>query len=166
MANIPGLYAYSFKYFNASIIGLGGNFALAEGAGAAEGGISFEFEMDSNQQTVGADGSVMNTLIQARNGVCTVRLLQTSPVCQQLDTMFNLQHDAGIGWGANVISGTDSASGDFVKASGVAFRRQPGLVKAMRGAELVYPFHVAQLYIQRGSGVLGTLGSALNSLAG
>jgi hypothetical protein len=162
MAFVPGLYTYSFQYFNATIVGLGGiGIALADGSGAAEGGISFNFKQDKNHQTGGADGSVMNTQIQLNMGEATARFMQTSPINAQLDQMYQQQVVSGIGWGANVISGFDSSSGSTVKATGVAFKRQPGLVYAMNGAVLEWQFDIAQLYIVRGAGVLGTLGTAV-----
>ena len=136
---------YSFLDVDATIAGVGGSFNLANGAAAAEEGITVERFEDKNIMVTGADGSGMHSLIASDAGTITVRLLKTSPVNAQLQTMFNLQTRSSATHGKNVITIRDSARGDFLMAAGVAFVGVPAINYAKEGGIMEWTFHAIQI---------------------
>lgn len=143
---------YSFLDVHASITGPGGSFQLGSGAGAAEEGISFEMKEEKNTQTIGADGTGMNSLHAGNAGKVTVRLLKTSPVNAQLSQLYNQQRQSSALWGQNVFSLNDSARGDVVAATGCAFMKHPNLQYAKDGNVIEWEFEAITLDILLGSG--------------
>jgi len=121
---------YSFKDVNATIAGAGGSFNLADGAAAAEEGITIESTVDKNLMQIGADGRGQNSLIADDSVTITVRLLKTSPVNAQLMLMYNLQSSSSALWGTNVMTVVDSARGDYTSIQSVAFKKLPTLTYA------------------------------------
>ena len=147
--------SYSFQDVTATIDGEGGNFSIREGA--AEEGISVEPVGDRNVMTPGADGSSMHSLVAFTGATITVRLLKTSPVNQQLMTMFNYQTASAARHGSNTITVEDPARGDVVTATDVAFKKAPSLTFAKEGGTVEWQFDAGATTYQLGGGVASVL---------
>lgn len=131
---------YSFQTIVAAIIGPGGSINLANGAGAAEEGITIEAVNDKNTMVIGAGGEGMHSLSADDSSTVTVRLLKTSPVNAVLQIMYNLQTASTILHGRNVITLRDIARGDVVTLTGVAFKKRPALSYAKDGGTVEWVF--------------------------
>lgn len=125
--------AYSFLDVSASMTGPGG-VALFGGlqGGVAEEGISIRPEGQKNTMTIGAGGTVMNSLRAAKNGLIIVRLLKTSPQNPVLGAMYDAQTISSTLWGTNIIVVTHP-SGEVVTCRSCAFRNPPEMVWATNG---------------------------------
>lgn len=144
---------YSFKDVQASIDGPGGSFPLSgDEAGAAQEGISVESTADINTLSVGADGGWMHSLSADRSGTVTVRLLKTSTVNAQLQTMLNYQATSSAYHGRNTITIRDVARGDTITCTGVAFAKPPPLTYAAQGGNNEWVFHAGKIERQLGTG--------------
>jgi len=119
--------SYSFMDCNASIVGPGGAFSLGNGAGAAEEGITITASQDISTMTMGADGSGVHSLHADKSGKVSVRLLKTSPVNALLAAMYAFQTANSANHGQNVITLLDTARGDVITCSAVAFAKAPDL---------------------------------------
>ncbi len=124
---------YSFLDTAASLAGPGGNISLGAGAGNSEEGISVDMKEEKNDQKIGADGSVMNSLRASNAARISVRLLKTSPVNAQLSAMYNAQRASSAVWGQNVLVVSDVARGDIITATSVAFAKQANITYAKDG---------------------------------
>lgn len=124
---------YSFLDVQATLSGPGGSISLGAGAGAAEEGITVDMKEDKNDQKIGADGTVMNTLRASNAARITIRLLKTSPVNAQLSQLYNFQRASAGQWGQNVMVVSDVARGDIVTGGSIAFARQPSVTWAKDG---------------------------------
>lgn len=144
---------YSFMNVVAAINGPGGNFSLGYGSGNAEEGITVEMVEDKNTMTVGADGSVMHSLHAGRAGTLTVRLLKTAPTNQLLSNLYNYQAMSSANWGQNTVTIQDTARGDNITCSLVAFRRHTGLTYAKDGNFNEWVFDAGIVDQKLGSGV-------------
>lgn len=132
---------YSFLDTNASITGPGGSINLGNGAGVAKEGITVDMVGDKNKMDIGADGQGMHTLIASEACEVKVSLLKTSPVNKQLMNMYNLQSAGGGAlWGINVITVNNSALGDSITVTQVAFKKKTNLVYATEGNMNVWAF--------------------------
>ena len=123
---------YSFLDVNAALVGPGGFINLGSGAGNAEEGITISATGDKNTMTIGADGSVMHSLLADKSGTLTVRLLKTSPTNQLLAAMYAFQTASASQHGQNVVTVSD-ARGDMVICRQVAFKKAPDLTYAKEG---------------------------------
>lgn len=153
---------YSFMSVTAAISGPNGSFDLSNGN--SEGGISHSMREDKNAQTVGADGTVMNSLHAGNTGTVTVRLLKTSPVNALLSNMYAADKSDATVWGQNVITIRDVARGDHVTCSQCAFKKFPDETWDKEGPALEWTFD-AVIDAQLGSGTPSLIG-ALASLVG
>src|ERR1700760_4891471 len=108
---------YSFKDVVASITGPGGSFALGNGSGAAEEGITVEPTEDINTMTIGADGSGMHSLHADQSGMITVVLLKNSPTNALLQALYNFQTSSSASHGQNTITISNTASGDAMNCT-------------------------------------------------
>jgi hypothetical protein len=117
--------AYAFNDVTATIAGPTGTANLAYGAGAADEGISIEMAGDKNTMTIGADGTVMQSLHADKSGRIIVRLLKTSPANAALQIMYDAQSVSAALWGQNTIVVQQKAAGDIVTATQCAFKRNP-----------------------------------------
>lgn len=144
---------YSFKDCQASIDGPGGSVILSgDEAGIASEGITIEATGDLNAMTIGADGAVMHSLSADRSGTVTVRLQQTSTVNRQLQVMQDYQAASAARHGQNTITIRDTARGDTITCTGVAFARFPGMTYAAQGGNREWVFHAGKIERQIGSG--------------
>ncbi|MFR5647629.1 MAG: phage protein [Bilophila wadsworthia] len=108
-------HSYSFLDVQASIYGPGGNVSLAgDEAGVEQGGITVTPAGERSKMTVGADGSVMHSLLGDKSGTVSVKLLKTSSVNAALQIMYNLQTTTGAQHGMNTIVIRDVARGDVI----------------------------------------------------
>jgi hypothetical protein len=151
---MPLYNTYAFQNVEATISGPGiANLTLsgAETA-AAEEGITITYGEEMNTQTIGADGSVMNSMHSARAGTATFRLLKTSPLNTQLNAAIAFQHQSSQFWGRNTITVRDTARGDFYTLTGCAWVRIPTNTYAKVGNTLEYEVHVAIIDAVLGTG--------------
>lgn len=118
---------YSFLDVNATLAGPGGVVNLASGAAAAEEGITIEAAEDKNVMQIGADGQGQHSLVASDAALVTVRLLKTSPINQLLMALYEAQSASSALWGQNIITVTNSSSGDVTVIQGAAFKKKPAL---------------------------------------
>lgn len=131
---------YAFLDVVAALSGPGGSINLASGAGAAEEGITIAAVADTNTMTIGAGGDGMHSLSADTSSLVTVRLLKTSPINALLQAMYNYQKLSSANWGRNTITVRDSARGDFVNLTKVAFKKVPDLNYAKEGGTNEWTF--------------------------
>jgi hypothetical protein len=143
---------YSFKNCSASIAGPGGFSQLANGAAAAEEGITIEAVEDKNIMTIGADGQGQHNLVASDAATVTVRLLKTSQANYALMIMYNLQTASSALHGLNVITITDSARGDLTICQQVAFKKVPTLTYAKEGGMNEWTFDCVKVTRVLGNG--------------
>ena len=132
---------YSFLDVSAAITGPGGAINLAQGAGAAEEGITIEPTEDIDTLTIGADGTPMHSLHANKSGTATIRLLKTSPVNAKLSQMYALQTAISSNHGQNTISIVNAQTGDSVTCQLVAFKRAPTITYAKEGGMMEWAFN-------------------------
>jgi hypothetical protein len=139
------LYAtYSFQDVVCTYEGPFSNFTVAAvETASAEEGITLTWGEESNTQTIGSDGSVMNSMHAARAGTCTIRLLKTSPNNRRMDESFRREHESSLFWGRSIIRVADVIRGDQYTLTGCAWVRYPTNSYAKIGNILEYEFHVA-----------------------
>ena len=146
--------AYSFADVLCSIAGPGGAFSLGSDAGAAEEGITVEFEEAANKMTVGAGGDAMQALNPSKAGKVTIRLLKTSPVNAQRSALYNFQHDAGAAaWGQNILTVTDIARGDDYVCTQGAFNKFPSNTYNKTGSSVEWVFDFGKINPLLGAGL-------------
>ncbi len=137
--------AYSFLEVQAAIAGPGGTFNLGNGSGAAEEGITIEMTAEKDIMTIGADGTPMHSLSADNSGMITVRLLKTSPVNAQLQAMYDAQKLDPSLWAQNVITISNTNSGDSVGCRSVAFKKLPNNVYAKEGGMNEWEFNAGAI---------------------
>lgn len=118
---------YSFIDVSATLVGPTGFIDLGYGSANAEEGISIAMAGDKNTMMIGADGEGMHSLHADKSGVITVRLLKTSPQNAKLMAVYNAQTTASQLHGQNVISITNSKSGDVTVGRECAFKKKPDI---------------------------------------
>jgi hypothetical protein len=118
---------YSFIDVNATLVGPTGVIDLGYGSGNSEEGISVAMAGDKNTMMIGADGEGMHSLHADKSGQITVRLLKTSPQNAKLMAMYDAQTIASQLHGQNVITVTNSKSGDVTVGRECAFKKKPDL---------------------------------------
>lgn len=143
---------YSFLNVVATIAGPGGLVNLANGAAAAEEGISFEATEDKNVMTIGADGQGQHTLVASDAATVTVRLLKTSPNNALLMLMYDLQSASSKLWGANVLTIADTARNDFHVFQSVAFKKKPSITYDKTGPMMEWTFDAIKVGSVLGQG--------------
>ena len=131
--------SYSFLDVFATFVGPTGAFPLNSGIEA--GGITITMTADKNTMAIGANGDVQHSLHADNSAQITVKLLKTSPTNALLSAMYNLQKLSAKTWGQNVIN-INSAIGDDVIATSVAFKRQPTIVYDKEGPMNEWQFDV------------------------
>lgn len=153
MANLFGTYL--FTDFIATINGPNGAFTIGGPETAqAEEGVTIGLTEETNTQTIGADGSVMNSMHASKAGTATIRLQKISPVNAQLSQMYNLDRLSSATWAQNVITLTDIVRGDNYTCQGCAFTRYPNNAYAKIGNMIEWEFHISVLDPSLGPGVI------------
>lgn len=150
---MPFPYTYSFESITASIVGPNGSFAIGNGAGVDEGGISIERAEPKNTRTTGADGSWMHALHAGKSGKITVRLLKNSATNALLSAMYDADTNNPAAHGQNTIKVNSTLAGDNHSGEGCAFAQYPSIVYAKEGPMLEWVFDVGKLESVLGSGV-------------
>lgn len=133
---------YSFLDVSASFAGPTGAFSLT--GGSAEEGVTITMREDKNMMVIGADGSVQHSLRADNSATLTIRLLKNSPTNALLSGMYNLQKSTSTLWGQNVIS-INSAIGDEILATSVAFKKQPAITYAKDGGMNEWEFDAGEI---------------------
>ncbi|MDQ8033239.1 hypothetical protein CEG14_15580 [Bordetella genomosp. 1] len=131
---------YSFNDVTVSLIGPGGAFQLGAGEGAAEGGVTVAQTNNKNTVVVGADGEGMHTLSADKSGTVTLRYMQTSPANALLAALYDAQTLDSRLHGKNLITITNSASGDVTTCRSCAFQKRPDLTYAKEGGTVEWVF--------------------------
>jgi hypothetical protein len=141
----PHFGVYSFVDVTAEISdGNGSSFRLGgDGTSQAEEGITIVYTEETNTQTIGADGSVMNSLHAAMAGTLTTRLLKISPVNYQMAQLYNYQRMSSSSWGNNKILIRDVNRGEIITCEGCAFSRFPQITYNKVGAVMEWEFHAS-----------------------
>lgn len=136
---------YSFLDVNATLVGAGGVIDLGAGSANAEEGITTAAAGDKNTMTIGADGEGMHSLNADKSGTVTVRLLKTSPQNAKLMALYDAQSLSSSLWGQNVITITNSASGDAIGCRSCAFKKVPDIKYAKAGDVLEWVFDAIKI---------------------
>ena len=77
---VPLYATYAFQDVTAILSGPAGTFVISgPETAAAEEAITITWGEESNTQTIGADGSVMNSMHSARAGTVVFQLMKTTP---------------------------------------------------------------------------------------
>ena len=100
---------------------------------------------------MGADGYGMHNLQNDKSGTVKITLLKTSPVNAKLQTAYNMQSLNANLWGKNVISVSNTASGDKTVCSSCAFAKKPDVVYAKAGGTVTWTFNALSI-----DSILGT----------
>lgn len=131
---------YSFLDVNATLVGAGAVIDLGAGSANSEEGIATSATADKNTMTIGADGEGMHSLHADKSGTVTVRLLKTSPQNAKLMALYDAQSLSSSLWGQNLITITNSASGDAIGCRSCAFKKVPDIKYAKDGDILEWIF--------------------------
>lgn len=131
---------YSFLNIQCTFAGPGGILNLANGAAAAEEGITIEAAEDKNVMTIGADGRGQHSLIASDAKKVTIRLLKTSPLNAALHLMYDLQSTSSALWGQNVCTVTDTGRGDVTLLQSGAFNKAPTITYAKEAGMMEWAF--------------------------
>lgn len=142
---------YSFQDVQAAIAGPTGTLNLGYGSAAAEEGITVEMAGDKNTMMVGADGEGMHSLHADKSGTVTLRYLKTSPLNAKLQAMYIAQSASASLWGQNLITVTNTQSGDVFTARACAFKKMPQMNYKKDGDTVEWVFDAIKI-----DGILGT----------
>ncbi len=136
---------YSFLDVNATLVGAGAVIDLGAGSANAEEGITISRVDDKNTMTIGADGEGMHSLHAGKAGTVVLRYLQTSPKNAQLMALYDAQSLSSSLWGQNVISITNSASGDATGCRSCAFKKVPDMTYKKDGGTYEWVFDAIKI---------------------
>lgn len=131
---------YSFINVQASLVGPGGNVNLGFGSASSEEGIKVSMVEEKGDTKVGADGAIMQSLRASNLGRITVSLLKTSLTNALLSNMYNAQKTLSALWGNNVIRVSDTARGDVVLGTSIAFIKLPDVTYGKDGDMMTWEF--------------------------
>ena len=135
---------YSFLDVNCVITGTGGSANLASGADAADEGIKITPVGEKNTMTIGADGSVMHSLLASTASKIEVSLLKTSPMNAVLMAMYNVQTNLSSLHGKNVIALTILQTGEAIGFTSVAFSSIPDMEYGKEGKIVTWKFNAGK----------------------
>ena len=133
--------SYSFMDVTGTLVGPGGVIDLGQGAGVGDEGINISMAGDGSTMTIGVDGAGMHNLSADKSGTVTIELLKTSPINAKLQAMFNLQSQNASLWGKNIISITNTVSGDKTICSSCAFGKKPDVIYKKEGGMVSWKFN-------------------------
>lgn len=137
--------SYSFSDVTATLVGPGCVIDLGHGAAVADEGITISITNPRSTITMGADGYGMHSLQNDKSGTVKITLLKTSPVNAKLQTAYNLQSLNANLWGKNVISVSNTASGDKTVCASCAFAKKPDVVYAKAGGTVTWTFNALSI---------------------
>lgn len=130
---------------SASIVGPTGAFSLGYGEATAEEGIDIVRAGDKNTMTTGSDGEGMHSLHADKSGQVTLRYLKTAPINALLMAAYNAQTMDSRLHGKNLITVSNSASGDLHAARSCAFKKAPDLKYAKDGDIVAWVFDAIKI---------------------
>ena len=137
---------YSFQDVNITISHpLAGQY-IASGEGT--GSIGFNMTNDRTVHDVAADGSVMVSKIEARNGSVPISIQQTSPMHKWLLKLFNLlsaKSTSPKDWANIKIVMRAPNMGDLITATGVSFQKQPDRAFKAQGEQVTWNLMAADI---------------------
>jgi hypothetical protein len=136
---------YSFQDVTASLTGTGGVINLGAGSANSKEGITITLNQPRNAMTGGADGEYMHSLRADKTGTITIRLLNTSPVNSQLQTLYAAQSLSSSAWGNNLIVVQNRGNNEVTTARGCAFQRQPDRTYAEDGGFVEWVFDCGKI---------------------
>lgn len=136
---------YSFLDVNATLVGAGAVIDLGAGSGNAEEGITIAAAGDKSTMVIGADGEGMHSLNADKSGTVTIRLLKTSPQNAKLMALYDAQSLSSSLWGMNVITITNSASGDMTGCRRCAFKKVPDISYAKGAGTVEWVFDAVKI---------------------
>lgn len=148
-----GNYTYAFQSVKATIVGPNGVFTLADGAGAADEGLTVEMSEPKNTRVTGADGSWMHSLHSGKSGRVTLRYLKNSITNALLSAMYNADTNNPAAHGQNVITISNLTSLDVISCRGCAFAQQPAISYGKDGQMVDWTFDVGEVDELLGAGV-------------
>lgn len=143
---------YSFQDVSANYSGPGGNFTLANGAGASEEGVTIAMVDDKSTMVNGADGSVMHSLHAGKGGQVTVRLLKTSPQNSLMSRAYAFETASSALFGQSTITLRNPQTGDIITCRQCAWRKLPDLSYAKDGNTQEWAFNAGYVDVLLGSG--------------
>ncbi|MGO4738646.1 phage protein [Bosea sp. 2KB_26] len=147
-----GTNTYSFADVSASYAGPGGTFAIGNGAGPSEEGISVSQVDDLGTMTIGADGSYMHSLHSGRAGTVTARFLKTSPVNALLMDALNTERQSGANYGDGTIVIRNPQRGDVISCSGCGWKKVPDLNSGKTGQIVEWVWNSGRIDQKIGTG--------------
>lgn len=136
---------YSLMDVQASLTGPTGSFSLGYEQAIAEEGIDIVAAGDKNTMTVAGDGEGMHSLHADKSGQITLRYLKTAPINSMLMKAYNAQTMDSRLHGKNIITVTNSASGDVTVGRSCAFKKIPDLKYAKDGDVVTWVFDVIKI---------------------
>lgn len=145
---------YSLKDVMVSIVGPSGGVLLGGGLGGygPDDAIKVEPVNDKNTMTVGADGSVMHSLLAGEASTVTLTLLKTATANTVLMAMYNVDTQSGAIHGKNTIAIND-VRGDAIANLSAAFKRRPDFVYNKEGGTMVWTWDAGLTVPVLGTGV-------------
>lgn len=138
-------FVYAFTDVKATITGPAGSAILADGAGAAEEGITVEPTEETDSMRIGADGSVAHSLHASKAGKVTVRLLKTSPMNAVLHQMYNFQRSSSLHHARNVLVISNIVNGEVYTCTDVAFARMPPNTWSKEAGTIDWEFNASRV---------------------
>lgn len=142
---------YSFIDFVAGYIGPFGTFDMSSG-GVAEEGITIAFDEDKASKVNGADGDWMYSLHAAQGGTVTLRLLKTSPMNRNLQSLYKYETSSSAYYGRGTITARNPVTGDVFVCLGCGLRKFPDNVNAKEGGTNEWVFLVGRIEPTLGNG--------------
>ncbi|MCT4709016.1 DUF3277 family protein [Enterobacteriaceae bacterium H11S18] len=136
---------YSFMDVTASLTGMTSVIDLGAGSANADEGISVSMGVAKNTMTIGIDGEVMQSMTPGKSGTITVTLMKTSPANKKLMQAYNTQVLSSATWGRNTIVIRNTASGDTITASSVAFQKLPDNKNGKEGGSVAWAFDCGKI---------------------
>ncbi|MCT4701525.1 DUF3277 family protein [Enterobacteriaceae bacterium H20N1] len=136
---------YSFMDVTASFAGPTGIIDLGAGSANAEEGIAVAMANAKNTMTIGIDGEVMQSMSPDKSGTITITLMKTSPANKKLMQAYNAQSLSSATWGRNTIVVRNTASGDSITASMVAFNKLPDNKNGKDGGSIAWAFDCGKI---------------------
>ena len=137
--------SYSFADVTGTLVGPGGVVDLGHGSAVGEEGIKISMAAEGGSMTIGVDGCGMHNLNADKSGTVTIELLKTSPVNAKLQAMMNMQGQNASLWGKNIISITNTVSGDKTICSSCAFGKKPDVVYKKDGGVVSWTFNALSI---------------------
>jgi len=114
--------------------------------GEGLGSITTEMTTDRTTHETAADGAVMVSKVNGRNGTIAIVLQQTSAAHQWLTKLYNyLEAATAEKWAATSITITTLATGETESCTGVSFTKLPSNPRQAQGQNLTWTLMAADI---------------------